>query len=109
MDSKPAKKSPQGQDKIEMKMQRQVTLFEGPLPDPATLQKYKEVYPESVKVIFEMAKDYQNHIIKMDMEGVDAVKRELALSLIMGILGQIGVLCVTFMGVVFAFLRPELW
>ncbi|MDR1916892.1 MAG: hypothetical protein LBQ58_09995 [Synergistaceae bacterium] len=108
MTRNPVKKSSLKQEQVELQMQRQVTLFEGPLPDPETLQKYKTVYPESVKIIFDMAKGYQDHIIKMDREGVDAVKRDLWLSFILGIVGQIGVLCIAFLGVIFAYLQPEL-
>jgi uncharacterized membrane protein len=108
MSGNPEKAPRRQEDQLEPKMQRQITLFEGPLPDPETLQRYKEVYPESVKIIFEMAKDYQDHIIKMDIEGVETVKKEVALSLFLGILGQICVLCVAFMGVILAYFRPEL-
>ena len=87
---------------------KEVTLYKGPLPDPGSLEKYKEIYPDSVKIIFDMAKDYQDHIIKMDTDGAKAAKTDLWFSFILGIFGQIGVVCVCFLGLFFALLRPEL-
>ncbi|MDR3281210.1 MAG: hypothetical protein LBT23_11940 [Synergistaceae bacterium] len=92
----------------DIRLQQQVTLFEGPIPSPEILQKYKEVYPESVKIIFDMAKDYQNHVINMDISGVKTARTDMILSLLLGFTGQIASFFISISGFLLAYLRPEL-
>jgi uncharacterized membrane protein len=93
---------------LDIRLQQEVTLFEGPIPSPEILQKYKEVYPESVKIIFDMAKDYQDHIINMDMLGAKTARTDTLLSLLLGFTGQVTTFLVSISGFVLAYLRPEL-
>jgi uncharacterized membrane protein len=92
----------------EIEIRERVTLQEGPLPAPEVLEKYKEVCPESVKIIFDLTKDYQNHVIEMDLLGARTARTDTLLSLLLVFTGQLSVLIVSMSGFVLAYLRPEL-
>jgi uncharacterized membrane protein len=88
--------------------QPKMLLFEGPLPDPQTLRSYKEIYPDSVKVIFDLTKDYQNHVINMEILAAKTTKIDVLLSFLLGFTGQIGTLIISMSGFLLAYFRPEL-
>ncbi|WP_366518195.1 DUF2335 domain-containing protein [uncultured Mucilaginibacter sp.] len=50
----------------------------GPLPDPETLQEYKEIYPESVQIIFDVFKNQSNHRIAMETRVVTSQQKQSA-------------------------------
>ncbi len=45
-------------------------VHSGPLPDPETLQAYKDIYPESVKIIFDTFQGQTRHRIDMETKVV---------------------------------------
>ena len=45
---------------------QQIHRFSGPIPDPETLSQYKNLYPESVKIIMDMAVKQADHRKQME-------------------------------------------
>ncbi|WP_419802333.1 DUF2335 domain-containing protein [Mucilaginibacter sp.] len=50
----------------------------GPLPDPETLQQYKEIYPESVQIIFDVFKNQSSHRTAMETLVVTSQQKQSA-------------------------------
>lgn len=49
--------------------------FSGPVPDPLTIARYGEVYPDAPRIIFEMAQAEQSHRHAMDKRRTDILAR----------------------------------
>jgi uncharacterized membrane protein len=57
-------------DQDEIQLIQQFHRFSGPIPAPDTLKQYKDIYPESVKIIMDMAVKQAEHRQYMEKENI---------------------------------------
>lgn len=62
-------------EKDVIQLVQQIHRFSGPIPDPETLSQYKNLYPESVKIIMDMAVKQADHRKQMEKDSL-ALERE---------------------------------
>jgi uncharacterized membrane protein len=60
----------------EIQLVQQIQRFSGPIPDPETLSQYKDLYPESIKIIMDMAVKQADHRQHMEKDSF-ALEREI--------------------------------
>jgi uncharacterized membrane protein len=60
----------------EIQLVQQIHRFSGPIPDPETLSQYKDLYPESIKIIMDMAVKQADHRQHMEKDSF-ALEREI--------------------------------
>lgn len=51
-------------------------VHSGPLPDPETLIAYKEIYPDSVKIIFDVFQEQSQHRIEMETKVITSQQNQ---------------------------------
>lgn len=72
---------------------RHRTIYRGPLPDPGTLREYGEIYPGSLKVIFEEFRAQSQHRRELERLVIsNRVESERRGQYIAGTLGGIGLI-----------------
>jgi len=97
-------------EKNEFQVVQQIQKFSGPIPAPDTLRHYKELYPESVKIIMDMAVKQAEHRQYMEKESIELRREILRTDLKEANLGRISavfIITVILGVIVFAIIKGE--
>jgi uncharacterized membrane protein len=57
-------------------IERRITAYSGPLPPGEQIEVYERLYPGAVKIVMDMAVEEQHHRHAVDLENVEAIKRQ---------------------------------